>query len=119
MVPQPRLSFIVDFAIHNEAPFVLQPMLKKGQELSAARRAAIDAYKLETLKAPSLQPIKQVELYKKFRPFVPLCHWGETFPRPSDEVLAMVKNETAEKRKQKQVPMATFDQNPSAFPKQD
>jgi hypothetical protein len=25
-------------AIHNEAPFVIQPMLKKGQELVAARR---------------------------------------------------------------------------------
>jgi hypothetical protein len=30
-------------AIHNEAPFVMQPMLKKGQELGAARRSAIDA----------------------------------------------------------------------------
>jgi hypothetical protein len=82
-------------AIHDGAPFVLQPMLKKGQELGAARRAAIDAYKMETLKAPGLQPIKQVKLYKDFRPFVQRCYGGETFPRPSDEVLAMVNNETA------------------------
>jgi hypothetical protein len=85
----------------------MQPMLKKGQELGAARRDAIDAYKLETLKAPGLRPIKQVELYKKFRPFVPRCYWDETFPRPSDKVLAMVKNEIAERRKQKQVPKST------------
>jgi hypothetical protein len=79
-------------AIHNEAPFVMQPMLKKGQELGAAHRAAIDAYKLETLKTPGLRPIKQVDIYKKFRPFVPRCYWDETCPRPSDEVLVVVKN---------------------------
>jgi hypothetical protein len=94
-------------AIHNEAPFVMQPMLKKGQELGAVRRDKIDAYKLETLNAPGLRPIKQVELYKKFPPFVPPCYWDETCPRPSDEVLAMVKNETAERRKKKQVPKST------------
>jgi hypothetical protein len=94
-------------AIRNEAPFVMQPMLNKGQELGAARRDAIDTYKLETLKAPGLRPIKQVELYRKFRPFVPRCYWDETCPRPRDEFLAMVKNETAERRKQKQVPKST------------
>jgi hypothetical protein len=94
-------------AIHNEAPFAMQTMLKKGQELGAARRYAIDAYTLETLKAPGLRPIKQVELYKKFQPFVPRCNWDKTCPRPSDEVLAMVKIETSERRKQKQVPTST------------
>jgi hypothetical protein len=90
-------------AISNEAPFVMQPMLKKGQDIGATRRYAIDEYTLETLKAPGLQPIKQMELYKKFRPFVPRCKWDDTFPRPSDKVLVMIKNETAYKRKQKQV----------------
>jgi hypothetical protein len=94
-------------AIHNEASFVMQTMLKKGQELGAARRDAIYAYKLDTLKAPGLRPIKQVELYKKFQTFVPRCYWDETCPRPSDKVLAMVKNETAERWKQKQVPKST------------
>jgi hypothetical protein len=94
-------------AIHNEAPCAIKPMLKKGQELGAARRDAIDAYKLETLKAPGFCPIKQVELYKKFRPFVPRCDWDKTCPRPSNGVLAMVKNEAAERRKQKQVPKLT------------
>jgi hypothetical protein len=94
-------------AIHNMAPFVMHTMLKKGQELGAARRDAIDAYNLDTLKAPGISPIKQVELYKKFRHFVPRCYWDKTCPRPSDEVLVMVKNKTAERRKQKQVHKST------------
>jgi hypothetical protein len=100
-------TLIMQCAIHNEAPFVIHPMLKKGQEIGAAHIDAIDAYTLETLKAPGLLPIKQVEIYKKFRPFVPRCYWDETCPRPSDGFLAMVKNETAERRNQKQVPKLT------------
>jgi hypothetical protein len=94
-------------AIHNEASFVLQPMLTKGQDLGATRRAVIDAYKLETLKAPGIRPVKQVEIYKKLRNFVRRCYWEDTFPRQSNEVLAIFKNETAEKRKQKQVTKST------------
>jgi hypothetical protein len=53
------------------------------------------------LKLPGLRPIKQVELYKKFRPFFPRRFWDETCPKPSDEVLLQVKDETAKKRRQK------------------
>lgn len=53
------------------------------------------------MKPPGLRPIKQVELYKKFRPFVPREFWEETCPKPSDAVLTQVKNETAAKRKVK------------------
>jgi hypothetical protein len=59
------------------------------------RIAKMEAFKLHTLKAPCLFPIKQLELYKKFRPFVPHEYWGDTCPRPSGEVLAQVKDETA------------------------
>jgi hypothetical protein len=49
-----------------------------------------------------------VELYKKLWLFVPQCNWDVTCPRPSDEVLAMVENERADKQKQKQVPKASM-----------
>jgi hypothetical protein len=61
--------------------------------------------KLQTLKDPGLRPIKQVELYKEFHPFVPREYWEDTCPRPSDEVLAQVKYESSKKRKMK-VPAA-------------
>jgi hypothetical protein len=87
---------------HLEAPFVEQAMLKIGQARgNKTRVAAIEAFELQTLKAPGLRPIKQVELYKKFRPFVPCEFWEDTCPRPSDEVLTQVKDESSKKRKTK------------------
>jgi hypothetical protein len=40
---------------------------------------------------PGIKPIKYVELYKKWRPFVPHQFREEICPRPSDEVIASVK----------------------------
>jgi hypothetical protein len=91
----------IQCAVHDGAPFVNQPMIKRGQVLGKDRNAAIDAFVAAALKPPGMRPTKQVELYKKFRPFVPRQFWDETCPKPSDEVLMQVKDETAKKRKQK------------------
>jgi hypothetical protein len=81
-------------------------MLKRGQVRGDKTRVAeMEAFELQRLKAPGLHPIKQVELYKKFRPFVPHEFWEDTCPRPSDEVVAQVKDESSKKRKTK-VPAA-------------
>lgn len=85
-------------ATHDGAKFVLQPMLKRGAKLSDERRKEIQDYVLETLKPPGLRPIKQVELYKKFRPYVPRKYWAETCPKPTDEVIDSVRKERANKR---------------------
>jgi hypothetical protein len=39
------------------------------------------------LPSPGIKPIKQVELYKKWRPFIPSQFCDEICPRPSDESL--------------------------------
>jgi hypothetical protein len=88
-------------AVHDGAPFVNQPMLKRGKVLGKDRTAAIDAFVVAALNPPGLRPVKQVELYKTFRPFVPRQFWDETCPKLSDEVLMQVKDETAKKRKHK------------------
>jgi hypothetical protein len=88
-------------ATHDGAVFANQPMLKKGQVLIGKRTDAINACELAILKPPGMRPIKQVELYKKFRPFVPREFWEETCPKPSEAVLTQVRNETAAKRKVK------------------
>jgi hypothetical protein len=62
---------------------------------------AINACELAILKPPGLRPIKQVELYKKCRPFVPREFWEDTCPKPREAVLTQVKNETVAKRKVK------------------
>jgi hypothetical protein len=73
-------------------------MLKRGAKLSDERRKEIQDYVLETLKPPGLQPIKQVEVYKKFWPYVPRKYWAETCPKPTDEVVDSVCKERANKR---------------------
>jgi hypothetical protein len=88
-------------ATHNGALFVNQPMLKKGQVLGAKTTDAINDCELAILKPPGLRPIKQVELYKNFRPFVPREFWEENCPKPSEAVLIQVKDRMAAKRKVK------------------
>jgi hypothetical protein len=93
-------SLVMQCSTHSEAPFVEQAMLKRGQvRFDKTRVAAMEAFELQTLKAPGLRPIKQVELYKKFRPFVPREFWEDTCPIPSDDVLAQVKDDSSNKRK--------------------
>jgi hypothetical protein len=65
------------------------------------RVAAMEAFRLQVLKAPGLRAFKQVDIYKKFLPFVPRGYWEDTCPIPSDEVLAQVKDESSKKRKTK------------------
>jgi hypothetical protein len=99
-------SLLMQCSTHSEAQFVEQTVLKRGQVRGDKTRvAAMEAFELHTLKTPGLRPIKQVELYKKFRPFVPLEFWEDTCPRPSDEVLAQVKDESSKKQNTK-VPAA-------------
>jgi hypothetical protein len=88
-------------ATHYGAVFVNQPMLKKGQVLGAKRTDAINACMIAILKPLGLRPIKQVELYKKFLPFVPREFWEETCPKPSKAVLTQVKDRAVAKRKVK------------------
>jgi hypothetical protein len=65
-------SRLMQCSTHSEAPFVEQVMLKRGQVRGDKTRVMeMEAFELQTLKAPGLRPIKQVELYKKFCPFVP------------------------------------------------
>jgi hypothetical protein len=70
-------------------------MVKRGHIFFEKRTAEIDAFLLQNLKAPGPHPIEQVELYKKFRPFVPFQYWDETCPRPSDGVISRFKDESA------------------------
>jgi hypothetical protein len=46
-------------------------MFKRGQVRGDKTRVkAMEAFEIQAMKAPGLRPIKQIELYKKFCPFV-------------------------------------------------
>ena len=51
------------------------------------------------IEAPGLREIKQVELYSKFRKFVPEEFRDEICPKPSDHVLEKIKKDRSEKTK--------------------
>jgi hypothetical protein len=95
------ITLSMQCATNDGAPFVPQRMVKWGQVLGQERTTTINTFLLEQLKPPGLRPINQVELFKKFRPFIPQKYWDKTCPEPSEDVLSQVKNETATKRKNK------------------
>jgi hypothetical protein len=95
------LSLNIQCSTHDGAELMMQPMMKRGVALSDKRFEEIQNFFLQNLKQPSLRPIKQVELYKKFRPYVPRQNWDETCPKPSDEVLELVRKEKSDKWKTK------------------
>jgi hypothetical protein len=53
---------------------------------------------VKLLPKPGLRPIKQVELYVKFRPLVPEPYRDDICPKPSAEVMARVKEDKKSKR---------------------
>ena len=92
------------------APITVEDFLptnrnKKAKVMDAeARKNAIDKMlsELKILEPPGLREIKQVELYIKWGPLMPSDkERNETCPKPSDEVLAKVKDERNEKQKEK------------------
>ena len=61
----------------------------------------LSRYILKQVAAPGLKEIKQVELYSKFRKFVPVEFRDEICPRPSEQVLQNIKKARSEKAKER------------------
>ena len=64
-----------------------------------ARKIANMEEELVQLVPTGLKPIKQVELYKKWRPLLPEEFRDTMCPRPSDEVINLIKERNREKRR--------------------
>ena len=56
---------------------------------------------IEEVPYPGLKPIKQIEMYKKWRDIVPIEYWEEICPKPSDELLKTHNKELNAKRAKK------------------
>ena len=56
---------------------------------------------IEEVPYPGLKPIKQIEMYKKWRDIVPIEYWEEICPKPSDELLKTHNEELNAKRAKK------------------
>jgi hypothetical protein len=79
-----------------------QDLLKRGQKSGLSERNEyISQSYLEQCTLPGLREIKQVELYTKWRMFVPSQYRDIICPKPSDDVLGRVKTDWAVKTKQR------------------
>jgi hypothetical protein len=85
---------------HDDSTCARQPMLKRGDKVGVERLLEMKNFSLETLKAPGMREIKQVELYKKWRQYVDPQYWDETCPEPPAAVMQHVRSDKADKRKQ-------------------
>jgi hypothetical protein len=63
------------------------------------RAQLMKQYQLQQLKEPGLKEINQVELWTKWRKFIPLHFQSEICPEPEAAVLQRIKNEKLEKLK--------------------
>jgi hypothetical protein len=79
-----------------------QDLFKRGQKAGLSERNEyLSQSYLEQCTHPGLIESKQVELYTKWRKFVPSQYWDIICPKPSDDVLGRVKTDQAVKEKQR------------------
>jgi hypothetical protein len=67
----------------------------------ADRLEQLNNFTLQGLQPPGLRDIKQVELYSKWRKFVPAEFADDICPKPSDEVLARVAQTKGDKSRER------------------
>jgi len=65
------------------------------------RQSALKNYPLQRLLTPGIRDIKQVELWKNWRQFVPDPHKDLICPKPPEEVIQKIRKEKSEKQQQR------------------
>jgi hypothetical protein len=82
-----------------------EPFHENLKKNAATRVSLIQNFEanLTPLPVPGLKRIKQVELYKKWRPIVPPAYQHDViYKHPGDDVIASINKEKSDKRKKKQ-----------------
>jgi hypothetical protein len=76
--------------------------IKKTRYVTAGEREGILRVGIpETLDRPGLNLMKEVDLYKKWRKYVPIDLQDDICPKPSDESLATIAEERREKSRRR------------------
>ena len=91
-----RIDILLPTKRNKKAAYIADPAERKS-------KIANMLDELNVLDAPGLRPIKQVELYTKWRPLLPPHAAAVTCPKPTDEVLNMVRDEKKSKAAAKRV----------------
>jgi hypothetical protein len=78
-----------------------QDLLKKGQALTPERLALLKLPQLESIVAPGIPPIKQVELFSKYCGLLPVPYQDITCPDPGNVVKIKIKSERNTKQRER------------------
>jgi hypothetical protein len=78
-----------------------QDLLKKGQALTPEQLALLKLPQLESIVAPGIPPIKQVELFSKYRGLLPVQYQDITCPDPGNDVKIKIKSERNTKQRER------------------
>jgi hypothetical protein len=73
--------------------------LKKGMIPNRLELLRTEFESINSVMAPGIPAIKQVELYSKFRHLVPEEYKDVTCPYPGDDIMGKIKKERKEKAK--------------------
>ena len=93
---QPGILLTKDTAAPNSTQRQQQLVKKMNTEERAAIVANYKDY-LHTLQTPGIKPIKQYELWHKWRPYVPAEYQDILCPRPCQEIINSIKKNNAER----------------------
>ena len=77
-----------------------QDLMKKGTN-TPNRQALLESPNLNTIKPPGIPPIKQVELFSKYRSLIPLHFREITCPDPGDDIKSKIKSERNAKSRER------------------
>ena len=75
--------------------------MEKGKASHEVRKNKMGNYQFEKLQPPGLKEIKMVELYKKWRSFMPEEFQDIICPKPPDDVLSRIKRVRKMKKQRK------------------
>jgi hypothetical protein len=105
--------------VMGDAEIVTQDILKRGQQVGLPERDEYLSSSFSICECPGLREIKQVEIYTKWRKFVPLRYRDAIYPKPSQEITNCVKIQGADKANQRtSAPAVAKGKKKSAHEKQ-
>ncbi len=85
----------------DEAPVITLPFHNDKFVQQQNRLRELKEFALKSIPAPGIKPIKQVELYTKWRKFVPDSFQDEICPKPSTDVINQVTSDRKQKNRER------------------
>lgn len=93
-----------------DTPTIAQDLLKRGTN-TPDRFAKLRTPVIDTITPPGVPPIKQVELFTKYRALIPEAFRDITCPDPGDEITKKIKSDRNTKQRERKKTKKTEEEN--------